>query len=309
MYFLVLILFGILYALFVIAGTLLGIGSFLFFGGLATFFMVLQYLIGPKLVEFSMKVKHVSEKEAPKLHAMIADLAKKAGIPKPKVGISLVSIPNAFAYGRWRSDSRICVTQGILDLLTDEELKAVLGHEISHVKHRDVMIMTMIAVIPTIAWYIAYSTMFSRHDNNSGSIALLGIAAFVIYFITNLLVTYGSRIREYAADKGAVQLGEEPHHFASALYKLVYGNAKVSKKELKKIEGMKAFFASDPSRAHREILELKQVDTDLSGHIDKHELAALREKKVTVSVGDRLFEILSTHPNMVKRIQKLSSYT
>jgi len=138
---------------------------------------------------------------------------------------------------------------------------------------------------------------------------LIGIGAFLLYFITNLLVLYGSRIREYYADLGSVQAGNAPHHLATALYKLVYGNARMPKEALKQAEGLKAFFINDPSRAWNEIRELKQIDLDMSGTIDSDELMALRSKKVRISTKDKLMEIFSTHPNMLKRIKNLSSLT
>ena len=306
MYLLLAVLFGIVYALIVVVGSFLGVGNFLVYAGLAIVMMLVQYAIGPKMVEWTMKVRYVSGEEEPWLHRTVEDLAQRAGVPKPKVGIAQAAVPNAFAFGRSRGGSRICVTEGIRQLLSKEELRAVLGHEVSHIKNRDVMFITIISVIPTIAWYIAWSTMFSRDRDGGG--AALGMIAFIIYFITNLLVLYGSRIREYAADKGSVALGEQPHDLASALYKLVYGSARLSKQQIKGVEGMKAFFATDPSRAARELTDLRVVDKDMSGTIDRQELKAIREKEVRTSRGDRLFEILSTHPNMLRRIFVLSSY-
>ncbi len=305
MWLLVAALFGIIYALVAAVSTYLGFGNFIFFGVLAVGMTLLQYLIGPSIVGWSMGVKYVSEKEEPELHAMVEKLAKKAGIPKPKIGISKLQIPNAFAFGRWASDGRICFTKGILDLLSKKELEAVAGHELSHLKHRDVAVITLISVIPMIAWYIAWSMMWSRGDNRSNAMAI-GILAFVIYFVTNLLVLYASRIREYYADAGSVSLGNEPHCLASALYKLVYGSAKCSRHELKKVEGMKAFFANDISRAHDDIKELVALDLDKSGHIDAGELAHLSEKHIKLRGIDKLMEIMSTHPNMLKRIKVLS---
>ncbi|TRZ54771.1 peptidase [archaeon] len=305
MYLLVAALFGIIYALVSVVGTLMGIGNFLFYGVLATAMMLAQYMLGPKMVEWAMGVRYVSEKEEPELHKLVAELAKKAGVPKPRVGISKTSLPNAFAFGRWASDSRVCVTEGILKLLDKKELRAVLGHEISHIKNRDVLVITLISVVPTIAWYIAYSTMFSG-NREKGNTAAIGALAFGIYFLTNLLVLYASRIREYSADSGSVKIGNEPHYLASALYKLVYGSAKTPKQELKRIEGMKAFFANDPSRAVQELSDLAEIDTDKSGHIDEKELKALQRANVSISGADRFMEILSTHPNMVKRIQALA---
>jgi len=305
MYLLIGALFAIMYAFIVIVGALLGIVNFLFFAGIAGALMLVQFLIGPKMVEWGMRVRYVTPQEEPELHQMVEELSKKAGIPKPRVGIARIPIPNAFAFGRSKKDSRICVTEGIRKLLDKSELEAVLGHEVSHIKSRDVMVITTISVIPTIAWYIAWSSMFSR---NRGNAALLGIVAFAIYFLTNLLVLYASRLREYYADKGSIQLGMKPHDLASALYKLVYGSARIPRQEIKQVEGMKAFFATDPSRARQEFADLKALDADMSGSLDEKELAAIRSKKISLSKADRLLEALSTHPNMLKRISVLSKY-
>jgi heat shock protein HtpX len=309
LYLVLTLLFAIVYGLVVVAANFLGItgvGSFYFYGILASVMLFIQYMIGPRMVEWSMGVKYVDEREAPALHRMVSELAVQAGIPKPRIGIARTHIPNAFAYGRWAKDGRVCVTQGIMNLLDEKELRAVLAHEISHLKNRDVAVITMISVIPMICWYLALSFMFSGGRDRGNSV-LIGIAAFIVYFITNLLVLYVSRIREYYADEGAVKLGNAPHHLASALYKLVYGSARTPKESLKEIEGMKAFFASDPSRASSEIRELSQLDLDRSGTIDRNELNALRTRPVKISSADRFMEMLSTHPNMLKRIQRLSS--
>ena len=308
MWLLVTVLFGIIYALVAAVSYILGISSFIFYGLIAVGFITLQYMIGPYIVQWSMKVKYVTEKEEPELHALVEKLAKKAGIPKPKVGISDVPVPNAFAFGRWKSDGRVCVTKGLLDLLSKKELEAVLGHELSHLKHRDVAIITLISVIPMIAWFVARSTLFA-HSDRKGSAVIIGIFAFVLYFITNLLVLYGSRIREYYADMGAVSLGSEPHYLASALYKLVYGAAKASPQSLKQVEGMKAFFANDISRAHDDIRQIADLDLDKSGHIDVDELEAMKSKHIKLRTVDKLMEVLSTHPNMLKRIKALSVLT
>ncbi len=308
MYLLVAILFGILYAVLVVA-TGGGAGA-TFYAIIASIMLFVQYMIGPKIVEWSMRVRYVSENEAPELHRMVAELAEKAGVPKPRIGISPLPVHNAFAFGRWRSDGRVCVTEQIMRLLSRDELRAVLGHEISHLKHRDVAVITLLSIVPMILWHISWSVMWSgagRRGGGRGNAALLGLVAFILYFITNLLVLYGSRIREYYADQGSVRIGNAPHSLASALYKLVYGSARVPKDALKEMEGYKAFFASDPSRALYEIQELRALDSDLSGTIDQTELLALRSKRVAVGTAGKLMEIFSTHPNMLKRIKHLST--
>lgn len=311
MYLLIGVLFGLLFALMLAIGTALGGTSIIVYVVLAVVLVGLQFLLSPLLVGLMMKVKYVSEKEEPELHRMVTELAREAGIPKPKVGISQISVPNAFAFGRTRHDARICVTEGIRKLLDKNELRAVIGHEISHIKHRDMAVITALSLVPSICYYIAmslmWSSMFRGRRDNSGYLVLIGLGAFVFYFITNLLVLYGSRIREYYADEGSVQLGNKPHYLASALYRLAYANARYPKEEVRKSEGYKAFFISDPSRAKNEITELKQIDRDMSGTIDAMELAAVRNSKMRVGTADKMMEIMSTHPNMLKRIQRLAT--
>ncbi len=305
LYLLLGLMFAIVYAMIAAVAGSMGVGTFTFYGVLASVMLLIQYMIGPKMVEWSMGIRYVSEAEYPSLHSMVAEMSQKASIPKPRVGIANVPIPNAFAFGRWKSDGRVCVTDQILRLLSPDELKAVIGHEIAHLKHRDVAVITTLSVIPMIMWYIAWSTMFSG-GRDRGNAVIIGIFAFLMYMITNLLVLYASRIREYYADERSVKFGNAPHAMASALYKLVYGSARVDKNELKHIEGLKAFFVNDPSRAMTEIRELSQMDRDRSGTIDQHELMMLSTKKVKVSTADKFMELMSTHPNMVKRVHRLS---
>ena len=312
MWFLVAVLFAIIYAVMVMIGSYLGISNFYFYLVLSLVLMLIQYMVGPKLVEWSMRVKYIDENQYPQLHRMVEELAQKAKIPKPRIGIAQISIPNAFAFGKSISDGRICVTEGIMRLLDENELKAVLGHEMSHIKNRDVLTVTILSVIPMVLYRIAWHFLWfgggSRRRDQGGYTALIGLAAFLFYFITNLLVLYASRIREYFADRGSVSLGNKPASLATALYKLVYGSARINREALKDVEGLKAFFVNDPSQAINEIKELSQLDFDRSGTIDSYELEALASKQVRLNFGDKLLEMLSTHPNMLKRIKQLSTY-
>jgi heat shock protein HtpX len=306
LYLLMTVMFGIVYAVVVVIGQAIGITGFMFYAILAAGIAFVQYLAGPRIVEWSMKVTYLSPSEAPELHQMVDELAQKAGIPKPKVGISRMNIPNAFAFGRSRRDGRVCVTAPLMQLLSEEELKAVLGHEISHLKNRDVTTITMLSVIPMMLWYVAWSFMFSRRRRSNQSV-LIGVAALIVYFITNLLVLYGSRIREYYADRGSVRLGNAPHNMANALYKLAYGSSQVSQDSLKQIEGCKAFLVNNPSRSALEVRELRELDRNHSGAIEEEELESLKHSKVRIETKDKLMEILSTHPNMIKRVKHLSN--
>ncbi|MEN3045035.1 MAG: M48 family metalloprotease [Candidatus Hydrothermales bacterium] len=313
LYLLLIIFFGLIYAVVSVIGYAIGIKSFYFYLLLALVFLFIQYMIGPNIVELMMNVRYVDKSQEPWLHEVVEELSSKAGIPKPKIGIAEINIPNAFAFGRSLGDGRVCVTRGILRLLNRDELKAVLGHEISHLKNRDVMFITLLSVLPLVLYLIArnliFMGMFERRDERSSGnlpLVLVGFLSFILYFITNLLVLYASRIREYFADTGSVSLGSRPIHLASALYKLAYGSAKVDREELRQYEGIKAFFLNDPSKALKEIRELREIDINLSGKIEEDELLALRNKKVKLSFTDKLFELLSTHPNMLKRIKYLS---
>ena len=313
MFLLIALLFGILYGVFTGIGILTGYGSAVLYIIIAFVFLGIQYLVSPFIVSRTMRIKWVSDKDEPELHRMVGELAEKARVPKPKVGISQLAIPNAFAFGRTQRDGRVCVTQGLLNLMSKDELKAVLGHEISHVKHRDMVIMTLLSGVPLVMYWIALSMMWGGvsggRRQGGGYAALIGLGAFALYFLTNLLVLYGSRIREYYADLGSVQLGSMPHHLASALYRLVYGNARFKgREELKRVEGVKAFFLNDPSRSWREIRELTQIDLDMSGTIDYDELMEVRQKEVRLSRTDKLMELFSSHPNTLKRIKHLSTF-
>ncbi|MDI6889757.1 MAG: zinc metalloprotease HtpX [Thermodesulfovibrionales bacterium] len=315
MWLLVVAMFAILY------GVITGIGSYLGVGGASSYIILavmltgIQYLIGPSLVSMMMAVKYVSEQEEPELHRVVEELSRKVGIPKPKIGISQLSIPNAFAFGRSQGDGRVCITQGIRRLLNKDELKAVIGHEIAHIKHRDMMVITLLSVIPLICYWIAWSLMWEgigRRREGGGYTALIGVGAMLAYLITNLLVLAGSRIREYYADEKSVRLGNPPHSLASALYKLVYGSAKAretarGKEELHRVEGLRAFFLNDVGRAHNEIADLKAIDRDYSGTIDQGELMALRSMKVKLGAGEKIAELLTTHPNILKRIGRLAT--
>ncbi|HNZ60433.1 MAG: heat shock protein HtpX [Candidatus Methanofastidiosum methylothiophilum] len=315
MYMLVGLMFVILYGFLLFVGAAVGYSgqSFVNYSViLALGMMFVQYMIGPKMVESSMKVRYITEGENPKLYRMVEEQARLAGLKKtPKVGTCPTPLPNAFAFGKSKGDARVCVTDGIVNLLSENELKAVIGHEISHVKHRDMAIITLLSAVPMIAYYMYMSSRFSgsvgrSNDRNSGGTAIIGIFALVVYFITNLLVMYGSRIREYYADKGSTELGNEPHQLASALYKLTYGTAKTPRSELQRVEGVKAFFVNDPTKAKGDFNELTEVDRDMSGTIDRNELESVRHGGVRVGASASIMELMSTHPNMLKRIKHLS---
>jgi len=303
------LLFGLVYAIVLLTMSLLGFsGNFTIFVILGLGIIFLQYLLGPTIVQKTMGVRYVTEEKVPELHRMVNDLAMVAGIPKPKIGISETNVPNAFAFGRTKNDGRICVTRGILNTLNKEELKAVLGHELAHIKHNDMAVTTLVSAIPLICYYISLSFIFGGDNKNNGGI-IIGILAFGAYIIGQLLVLFISRTREYYADHGSIEIGGRPDKLTSALYKLVYGASKASKEEIKEIEGTKAFFLNDVTNARNDIQELSQLDVDQDGEISASDLAQLKYKKVNIKTSEKVAELFSTHPNMLKRIEKIAEYS
>lgn len=136
----------------------------------------------------------------------------------------------------------------------------------------------------------------------------IALIAFVVYFISNLIVLYVSRIREYYADAGSAELTRKPHELASALYKMIYGSAGARQDKIKKEMGsMRAFFAADPVTARSDLKDLRAADLDRNGKIDEYELKAFAER-AKVSRADRLMELFSTHPNPVSRVKRLGAY-
>ena len=174
-------MFTIVYFLILIVGRYLGIYSWRLYAGISVLIVFLQYWFGPSLVKRSMNVRPLSEAEAPHIHQMVQELADAAGIPKPEIGLSEINIPNAFAYGRTSRSGHIAITRPILGLLDRDELKAVLGHEMGHIKHNDMAITAAVSVIPMICYYIALSFMFSGDSRDGGII--IGILGYLFYLI------------------------------------------------------------------------------------------------------------------------------
>ena len=311
----VLLLFAVIYALLIVIATFTGVGTPIVYALLAGGLVAVQFFIGPKIVEKTMHVRYVSETEQPELHRMVTELAMKAGIPKPKVGISEIAIPNAFAFGTSKRKARVCVTRRLMQMLSRDELEAVLGHELSHIKHHDMVVITALSVIPMICYFIYFSFFWSGlfgggGRDREGALPMMAIAliAFALYFISNLIVLYGSRIREYYADAGSVELTKKPHELASALYKMIYGSAGLKQEKVKKELGsMRAFFAADPVTARGDLKDLSAADLNRDGKIDAYELKIFAER-AQVSRADRLMEIFSTHPNPVSRVKRLGEY-
>lgn len=281
--------------------------------GLGTYFIIsiglilVQYFAGPSLVKHTMNVEAVTPEQEPRIHAMVEEMSRKAGIPKPEVGISHINIPNAFAYGRTKKSGHIAVTAPIIQLLDDDELKAVIGHEIGHIKHNDMIVTTVISVLPMICYYIALSFLFSRSDEeNAGLMMIFGIVGYAAYLVGQLLVLFVSRVREYYADQASVELGNKPSALVSGLYKLSYGAARASEDTIKDVNTSRAFFANDIKNGEHDVACFQQIDFDHDGKISDDDLAKFYRAEIVNSFSDNFSEIFSTHPDSLKRARRLA---
>ncbi|HEY1763257.1 MAG TPA: zinc metalloprotease HtpX [Acidimicrobiales bacterium] len=211
-----------------------------------------QYYFSDKIAMFSMQAHEVTPQQEPKLHEIVDRLCLLANMEKPRVGVSEMDMPNAFATGRNPNHAVICATRGIMRRLNDEELEAVLAHELSHVAHRDVAIMTIASGVGMLAGLVGrialFGTMFGGGGRGRGSqnIVLLELATMVlsvvIYMVAFLLTMALSRYRELAADRsGAILIGK-PSVLASALVHVTGDMGRIPRTDLRKAEGMNAFF-------------------------------------------------------------------
>jgi heat shock protein HtpX len=239
---------------------------------IAAVMLGIQYFFSDKLVLASTRAKVVSPEQAPELHRIVEELSSEAGIPKPRVAIVPTGVPNAFATGRSLHHSVIAVTQGLLQQLNTDEVKAVLAHELSHVRNRDVAVITLASFLSTIAGFIMQSFMFGgmyggRDRRGIGTILLLPVA-IVVYFVSLLLVRLLSRYRELAADRGSAIITGHPSHLINALLKISGVMQQVPKRDLRADGGatMNQFFIIPQIRG-RSILSLFATHPSLEKRI------------------------------------------
>ena len=299
------LMFTIIYFIISLAGWYLGISSWRIYAGVSIGIVFLQYWFGPSIVKRSMNVRPLSEAEAPHIHQMVQELADAAGVKKPEICLSEINIPNAFAYGRTSKSGHIAITRPILGLLDRDELRAVLGHEMGHIKHNDMAVTAAVSVIPMICYYIALSFMFSG-DNDNGAGIIIGLSGYLFYLIGQLLVLFISRTREYYADEASVEFGNRPAALVSALYKLSYGAANCSKETIDEVNTNRAFFVNDVNNAKHDVTDFQQIDFDGDGKISDEELKRLANSDIKISRTSGIMELLSTHPDSLKRVKRLA---
>ncbi len=231
-----------LYALWIFGG--FDTYTLIFIAGIILF---IQFFFSDKLALWGVGGRIVSEHEAPQLHQMISRLCITAGLPKPKIAIIESSVPNAFATGRSSGSAVVAVTTSLMQRLSPAEIEAVLAHEMSHVKNRDMLVITIASFLSTAAFFIVRNMLFfgfgGRDRNRSAGAALLvWLISLVVWILSFLLIRALSRYREFAADRGSAILTGRPMNLASALMNISGTMKHVPSRDLREVEGMNAFF-------------------------------------------------------------------
>jgi heat shock protein HtpX len=204
-----------------------------------------QFLFSDRLALYSMGARRVDADEYPRLHAMVDRLCQQADLPKPDIAVADTKMPNAFAAGRSQKNSTVCVTEGLLRTLDDEELEGVMAHELAHVKNRDVMVMTVASFLSTLAFMVVrWGWLFGggRNRQGGGGVVVAIVVSLVVWVVSFLLIRALSRYREYAADRGAAAITGRPSALAAALLKISGRMDDVPDRDLREQSEMNAFF-------------------------------------------------------------------
>ena len=266
------VILGVLYIVFLSMLHYLGVG-YIPLAIIASAMILAQWYFSDKIVLWSSGAKIVSKEEYPRLHEIVERLSTNNGLPKPKVAMVNSPVPNAFATGKSPKSSLVAVTTGILDLLDNDELEAVIGHELSHVRSRDVLVLTLASVFSTVAWYLVRFGLFgglqTRNRNTAGTSAIVLLVAITTWVVSFLIIRAISRYREFSADRGGAIMTGKPDKLASALLKISGKIKVIPPKELETVQKLNAFFI------------------------------------IPALSGTSIANLFSTHPPVEKRIQKL----
>ncbi len=295
------LLFGFLFAILAAVGYYFELSGYLIVGG-AVALVFFQWLIGPKIIWWTTNMRLLERKEHTWLWETVEGISKKYKVPMPKLAIARVGAPNAFVFGRTPGSATLAVTQGLLNSLSHDEVKAVVGHEMGHIKHKDMVVMTIVAAIPIISYFIARFLIFAPRSNEDrkGGAVFVGIAAFIIYFVSNLLVLLLSRLREHYADNFGGR-AVRPRLLASALAKITYGLG--MSKEKTENSAVHSFYIVNPLAATGEISRFSNEYSDMELTDSELKKAVEWEKKNPLV---RFMEIFQTHPLTFKRIHALN---
>jgi heat shock protein HtpX len=267
-----------LYAIFIGVLTYLGVG-FIPITLMVSAMLLAQWYFSDKIVLWFSGAKVVSREQYPQLHEVVERLVQRSNLPKPKVAVVNTRMPNAFATGKSHKSSVVAVTTGLLDTLDYDELEGVIAHELSHIKSRDVLVLTLASLFSIVASflmrYALFGAMFGggyggRSRNNAGASMLIIVLVAVVTWIISFIITRAiSRYREYAADRGSAQMTGKPMELANALTKISGSMRQVPPQQHQRFQSLNAFFI------------------------------------IPALSSNTLVNLFSTHPPVEKRIQKL----
>jgi heat shock protein HtpX len=246
---------------------------------IASLMVLAQWYFSDKIVLWSSGAKIVTRDQFPELHDMVERIVARNNLPKPKIAVVNTRMPNAFATGKGRKSSVVAVTTGLMDILDDpEELEGVIAHELTHIRNRDVLVITLASIFATVAWYLMqfgfygglYGGMgYGRDRNNGGIMIIVIVVAVLVWIISFFIIRAIARYREFSADRGAAQMTGKPVKLANALMKISGNMRQVPTKDLRQVEGLNAFFI------------------------------------IPAISGSTIGNLFSTHPPVEKRVQKL----
>jgi heat shock protein HtpX len=271
---------GLLYIVFLSVLAYIGLG-FLPITVIALIMIMAQYYFSDKIVMWSAGAKVVTREQFPELHNLVERIVARNNLPKPKIAVINSRMPNAFATGKGPKSSVVAVTTGLMDTLNTEELEGVIAHELTHIRNRDVLVLTLASLFSTVAWYLMqfgfYGGLYgggmgyggNRNSNSGGAMIIVIAVALLTWVVSFLIIRAISRYREFAADRGSAQMTGKPIELANALMKISGTMKNVPTRDLRQEEGLNAFFI------------------------------------VPALSGSTIGNLFSTHPPIQKRVQKL----
>jgi heat shock protein HtpX len=271
---------GLLYIIFLSVLAYLGLG-FVPIAIVASVMILAQWYFSDKIVLWSSGAKLVTRDQFPELHDLVERIVARNNLPKPKIAVINTRMPNAFATGKGPKSSVVAVTTGLMDILDTLELESVIAHELTHIRNRDVLVLTLASLFSTVAWYLMqfgfYGGLYSggmgyggnRSNNSAGAMIIVIAVAMLTWVISFLVIRAISRYREFAADRGSAQMTGKPVKLANALMKISGTMKNIPTRDLRQEEGLNAFFI------------------------------------VPALSGSTIGNLFSTHPPVQKRVEKL----
>lgn len=271
---------GLLYIVFLSVLAYIGLG-FLPITIIALIMIMAQWYFSDKIVMWSAGAKVVTREQFPELHNLVERIVARNNLPKPRIAVINTRMPNAFATGKGPKSSVVAVTTGLMDTLNTEELEGVIAHELTHIRNRDVLVLTLASLFSTVAWYLMqfgfYGGLYgggmgyggNRNNNSAGAMIIVIAVALLTWVVSFLIIRAISRYREFAADRGSAQMTGKPIELANALMKISGTMKNVPTRDLRQEEGLNAFFI------------------------------------VPALSGSTIGNLFSTHPPIQKRVQKL----